>query len=95
MTTLADCKVMFLESDSMRKRKEKTKYMPMMIIELGREKKKKTRSPLLIDIMCAKRKIHAMKKNRKSKKLRDMVFFMRHVMNFVIDLYEKKREKLT
>lgn len=71
-------------------RKRKTKYMPMITIVLEEENKK----PLLIDIMCVKRKIHAMKKRIVKQETEGHIFFMRHVMSFVIDMYEK-REKLT
>jgi hypothetical protein len=86
---LADSKVKILESEPVDQ--EKLRYMPMIIIELEEEEENK--KPLLIDIMYAKRKNTCNDKGIvKAKKPRDIDFFMRHVMSFVIDMYKRKKK---
>jgi hypothetical protein len=52
---LADSKVIDDSRIVTHRRKRKTKYMPMIIVELE-EEEEENKKPLLIDIMCVKRK---------------------------------------
>ena len=62
----------------------------MIIIEP--EEREENTKPLLIDIMYAKRKNTFDEKRIETKNRGDIDFFMRHVMSFVIDMFEGEKK---
>lgn len=65
--------------------------MPMIIIE--HEEREEKRSPSLL-ISCTQKEKNTFNEKRIETKNRgDIVFFMRHVMSFVIDMFEEKKKE--
>jgi hypothetical protein len=64
----------------------------MLMIIIEPEEREENKKPLLIDIMYAKRRNTFNEKRIETKNRGSIDFFMRHVMSFIIDMFEEKKK---